>query len=251
MKEYSASTYGDRIADVYDEFYRPVDVSERVDILAELATKGRALELGIGTGTYALPLAAKGVDVHGIEASRAMVDRLRAKEGGEAMPVTVGDFADVKADGVFSLVFVINNTFFMLTSQEEQIRCFENVASRLDGSGVFLVHAFVPNVSMFDGGQHLSASLPDLASVRLDVSIHDVMNQVVDFRHLHLAEEGIRIYPGRLRYVWPSELDLMARLAGLRLRERWADWQRSPFTSQSEWHVSVYGKAGSGNQLRE
>ena len=247
MTEYSASTYGDRIADVYDEFYRPVDVSERVDILAELATEGRALELGIGTGAYALPLAAKGVEVHGIEASRAMVDRLRAKEGGEAMPVTIGDFADVEVDGVFSLVFVINNTFFMLTSQEEQTRCFENAASRLDDSGVFLVHAFVPNVSMFDGGQHLRASLPDLASVRLDVSIHDVMNQVVDFRHLHLAEEGIRIYPGRLRYVWPSELDLMARLAGLRLRERWADWQRSPFTSQSEWHVSVYGKAGSGN----
>ena len=138
-----------------------------------------------------------------------MVDRLRAKEGGEAMPVTIGDFADVEVDGVFSLVFVINNTFFMLTSQEKQTRCFENVASRLDDSGVFLVHAFVPNVSMFDGGQHLRASLPDLASVRLDVSIHDVMNQVVDFRHLHLAEEGIRIYPGRLRYVWPSELDLI------------------------------------------
>ena len=247
MTEYSASTYGDRIADVYDEFYSPVDVSERVDILAELATEGRALELGIGTGTYALPLAAKGVEVHGIEASRAMVDRLRAKEGGEAMPVTIGDFADVEVDGVFSLVFVINNTFFMLASQEEQTRCFENAASRLDDSGVFLVHAFVPNVSMFDRGQHLRASLPDLTSVRLDVSIHDVMNQVVDFRHLHLAEEGIRIYPGRLRYVWPSELDLMARLAGLRLRERWADWQRSPFTSQSEWHVSVYGRAGSRN----
>ena len=175
-----------------------------------------------------------------------MVDELRAKGGGEAMPVTIGDFADVDVEGTFSLVFVISNTFFMLTSQDEQIRCFENVASHLDQSGVFLVHAFVPDVSMFDDGQHLSASLPDLASVWLDVSVHDAMNQEVDFRHLHLTEGGIQMYPGRLRYVWPPELDLMARLAGLRLLERWTDWRRSPFNSQSRSHVSVYGKAGSG-----
>ena len=251
MRGYTASTYGDRIAGVYDDLYRPAIVSERVDIFEELAAGGRALELGVGTGTYALPLAARGVKVHGIDASRAMVDQLRIKEGGEAMPVTIGDFADVEVEGTFSLVFVISNTFFMLTSQEEQIRCFENVASHLDGSGVFLVHAFVPDVSMFDEGQHLSASLPDLASVRLDVSVHDAMNQVVDFRHLHLTEEGIQMYPGRLRYVWPSELDLMARLAGLRLRDRWADWSRSPFTSQSRSHVSLYERVGSGTCLSE
>lgn len=133
----------------------------------------------------------------------------------------------------------------MLTSQEEQVRCFNNVASRLGESGVFLVHAFVPDVSMFDRGQRLSASLPDLASVRMDVSVHDAVNQVVEFRHLHLPEEDIRIYPGRLRYVWPSEFDLMARLAGLRLRHRWADWDRSLFTAQSRSHVSVYERAGS------
>ena len=244
---YSNSTYGDRIAGVYDELYMPVDVTERVDILAELVTVGRALELGVGTGTYALPLAARGVDVHGIEISTAMVERLRSKEGGVEMPVSIGDFADVDVEGAFSLVFVINNTFFMLSSQEEQIRCFQNVASHLDEFGVFLVHAFVPDVSMFDQGQRLHASLPDLASVRLDVSVHDAIRQVVDFRHLHLTEEGIRIYPGRLRYAWPSELDLMARLAGLRLRERWADWKRSPFTSRTSSHVSVYERAGSGS----
>ena len=247
MTGYSNSTYGDQIAGVYDEFYRPGNVTERVDILAELAAEGRALELGIGTGTYALPLAARGIEVHGIDSSGAMVDRLRAKVGGENMPVSIGDFADVEVEGAFSLAFVINNTFFMLTSQEEQIRCFENVASHLDETGVFLVHAFVPDVSMFDQGQHLHASLPDLASVLLDVSVHDAMNQAVDFRHLHMTEEGIRIYPGRLRYVWPSELDLMARLAGLRLRERWADWQQSPLTSQSNSHVSVYERARSGS----
>ena len=244
MDEYTASTYGDRIAGAYDEFYRPADVNERVDILEELAYGGRALELGIGTGTYALPLAARGVETHGIEISEAMVDQIRAKESGESLPITIGDFADVEVDGAFSLVFVISNTLFMLTEQEDQIRCFQNVASHLDESGVFLVHAFVPDVSMFDRGQHISGDLADLASVRMDVSIHDSLNQVVDFRHIDLTEEGVKMYPGRLRYAWPSELDLMARLAGLRLRERWADWRRSPFTSQSRSHVSVYERDG-------
>ncbi len=243
MKEYTASTYGDRIAGAYDGFYRPVDVSERIDLLEELADGGRALELGIGTGTFALPLAARGVEVHGIEISEAMVDQLRAKEGGDSLPITIGDFADVEVDGVFSLIFVISNTLFMLTEQEDQIRCFKNVASHLDESGVFLVHAFVPDVSMFNRGQHISGDLADLCSVRLDVSIHDPKNQVVDFRHIDLTEERIKMYPGRLRYAWPSELDLMARLAGLRLRERWADWRLSPFTSESRSHVSVYERA--------
>ena len=247
MNEYSAATYGDRIAGVYDEFYRPANVAERVDALAELAAGGRALELGIGTGTYALPLAARGLKVHGIESSQAMVDELRAKDGGEALPVTIGDFADVAVAGAFALVFVINNTFLMLTTQEEQVRCFANVASHLDESGVFLVHAFVPDVSRYDENQHLRASLPDLASVRLDVSIHDAVNQLIDFRHLHLTEDGIRMYPGRLRYVWPSELDLMARLAGLRLRARWGDWQGAPFTARSGSHVSIYEKMDSGS----
>ena len=201
---------------------------------------------GLGRGPMPFPLAARGVEVHGIDSSKAMVDQLRAKGGGETVPVTIGDFADVDVEGAFSLIFVISNTFFMLTSQEEQIRCFVNVASHLDECGAFLVHSFVPDVSRFDDGQHVSASLSDLASVRLDVSVHDAVNQVVDFRHLHLTEEGIRMYPGRLRYVWPSELDLMARLAGLRLRHRWVDWHRSPFTSQSPSHVSVYERLGSG-----
>lgn len=242
MKEYSDSTYGDRIAGVYDEFYKPGNVAERVDVLAELAAGGRALELGIGTGTYALPLAARGVEVHGIEASKAMVAELRAKAGGESLPVTIGDFADVEVAGDFSLIFVINNTFLMLTTQQEQVRCFQNVAANLDESGVFLVHAFVPDVSRYDENQRLRASLPDLASVRLDVSIHDSVNQRIDFRHVHLTEDGIRMYPGRLRYVWPAELDLMARLAGLRLRARWGDWQRAPFTARSGSHVSIYEK---------
>lgn len=243
MKEYTVSTYGDRIAAVYDEFYKTGSVTERIDVLAELAAGGRALELGIGTGTFALPLAARGVEVHGIEASTAMVTELRAKAGGESLPVSIGDFADVAVEEDFSLVFVINNTFLMLTSQEDQVRCFQNVAAHLAGSGVFLVHAFVPDVARYNENQHLRASLPDLASVRLDVSVHDAVNQRIDFRHVHLTEDGVRMYPGRLRYVWPAELDLMARLAGLRLLARWRDWQRAPFTAQSGSYIAVYERA--------
>ena len=240
MEGYRASTYGERIAGVYDSFYEPVDVEVRMDVLEELAAGGRALELGIGTGEFALPLAARGVEVQGIEISEAMVEQLRAKEGGAGVPVTIGDFADVEVEGTFLLIYVINNTLFMLTEQEEQIRCFENAAAHLDESGVLLVDAFVPDVSRFDRGQEVRARLPDLETVRLDVSTHDSMRQLVDFRHVLVSEGGIEVYPAQLRYIWPSEMDLMARLAGLRLRERWSDWRRRPFTSKSEWHVSVY-----------
>lgn len=243
MKDYTAATYGDRMAGVYDSFYRPVNVEARVDVLEELAAGGRALELGIGTGSFALPLAARGVEVHGIDISEAMVEQLRTKEGGATLPVTIGDFAEVDVEGTFSLIYVINNTLFMLTEQEDQVRCFENAASHLDESGVFLVDAFVPDVSRFDRGQEVRARLPDLETIRLDVSTHDPVQQLVDFRHVLLSEAGIRVYPAQLRYAWPSELDLMARLGGLRLRERWADWRRTPFTSKSEGHVSIYERA--------
>ena len=241
--DYTAATYGDQIAGVYDSFYGSVDVELRMDVLEKLAAGSRALELGIGTGSFALPLAARGVEVHGIDVSEAMVEELRTKAGGAEIPVTIGDFADVEVEGTFSLVYVLNNTFFMLTEQEEQVRCFENVAAHLDASGVFLVDAFVPDVTRFDRGQEVRARLPDLETVRLDVSTHDPMKQLVDFRHILVSEAGIRVFPARLRYAWPAELDLMARLAGLRLRERWGDWDRSPFTSSSQGHVSVYERA--------
>lgn len=240
---YTAATYGDRMAGVYDSFYASVNVPKRIDVLEELAAGGPALELGIGTGSFALPLAARGVEVHGIDVSEAMVEKLRAKAGGAEVPVTIRDFADVEVEETFSLIYVLNNTLFMLTEQEEQVRCFENVAARLDESGVFLVDAFVPDVTRFDRGQEVRARLPDLETVRLDVSTHDPMKQLVDFRHVLLSEDGIQVYPAQLRYIWPTEMDLMARLAGLRLRERWGDWDRSPITSKSEGHVSVYERA--------
>ena len=202
------------------------------------------MELGIGTGRIAIPLAASGDEVHGIDFSEAMVEQLRVKEGGGGIPVSNGDFADVDVDGTFSLIFFVANTFFGLTSQEDQIRCFENVASHLDESGTFLIEAFVQDVFPLAEGNRVSARPLDSDSVKLDVTVVDRMNQVIDTRTLRLSAEGIETYPARLRYVWPSELDLMARLAGLRLSERLADWRRSPFTSESRSHVSLYAKNG-------
>ena len=244
LVEYTASTYGDRISEVYDDMYGGIsEIEPVVATLAELAKGGPALELGIGTGRIALPLRDKGVEVHGIDASHAMVAKLRAKEGAEAIPVTVGDFVDVGVDAKFSLVFVAFNTFFGLLTQEDQVRCFENVSRRLREGGVFVIEAFVPDLARFVRGQTTQTSKVDADEVLLDVSHHDPVDQRIATQHIFLTEQGIRMYPVQLRYAWPSELDLMARLAGLRLRDRWSDWRRGPFTAESRSHVSVYEQA--------
>ena len=238
MKDYTATTYGDRIADNYD---RMVTGTAPVDTLERLAGGGRALELGIGTGRIALPLAARGVDVHGIESSEAMVAKLRAKPGGDDIPVTVGDFADFRVDGAFELIFAVFNTFFMLTTQEEQVQCFARVAEHLGAGGVFLIEAFVPDPTRFTNGQSVGISHLEADAVQLDLSRHDAAGQRVTCQHLVIDEAGTRLFPAQLRYAWPSELDLMARLAGLHLRERWGGWSGSRFTSSSTSHVSLYG----------
>ncbi|MBI2856317.1 MAG: class I SAM-dependent methyltransferase [Chloroflexi bacterium] len=244
MNDYDASTYGERIADIYDELHQGLaDVQATVDALADLAQGGRALELGIGTGRIALPLAERGVEVHGIDASPAMVARLREKEGGAQIPVAMGDFVDVAVEGDFSLIFVAFNTFFGLLSQEDQVRCFRNVAHHVSGDGVFVIEAFVPDVTRFVRGQNITAPLLEMDRVLLDVSRHDPVTQRVVAQHLLIMESGTRLYPVQLRYAWPSELDLMSQLAGMRLRERWGSWRREPFTAASTNHVSVYEKA--------
>lgn len=241
MSAYEPSTYGDRIADVYDDLYGLMfDVGPMASTLAELARGGRALELGIGTGRVALPLAAKGVDVRGVDASQAMVDKLRAKPDGDRIPVTIGDMADVPVEGTFSLVFVVFNTFFGLLTQEAQVRCFKNVGAHLAPDGVFVLEAFVPDMPRFVRGQNTQTDRVDLDSVWLDLSRHDPVAQRVTSQHVFITEKGIRMYPVQLRYAWPSEMDLMAQLAGLRLRHRWGGWQRELFTAQSGHHVSVY-----------
>ena len=240
MDVYAAETYGDKIASVYDELYPGYD-ENAIHRLAELSRGERALELGIGTGRFALPLQGMGVEVHGIDASQAMIDRLRAKPDGERIPVTVGDFSAVDVVGEFSLVYVVFNTLFGLLTQDDQIRCFENVARHLTPEGVFVVEAFVPDLKRFDNGQSLKVISLDEGALRLDASRIDVAHQMITAQHVHLSEQGIQIFPVRLRYIWPSEMDLMARLAGLRLRQRWGGWEQSPFTSSSGKHISLYG----------
>ena len=242
MDNYQADTYGERIAAVYDEWYQSYD-ERTIETLCELARGGPALELGIGSGRIALPLQQRGVQVHGIDVSAAMLGRLRAKPGGDHVPVTLGNFADVGVEGAFSLIYVLFNTFFGLLSQEEQLRCFENVARRLTPDGVFLIEAFVPDLARFSGRQTVRAIKVGNDEVRLDVTQWDPVEQHLTSQHVVLTEQGIRLYPVKLRYVWPSELELMARLAGLRLRQRWANWDRAGFTADSTKHISVYERA--------
>jgi SAM-dependent methyltransferase len=239
VTDYDAATYGDRVAEVYDEWFAvPSDTEDTVGFLSDLAGPGPVLELGIGTGRVALPLVQRGHEVHGVDASEAMVEKLRAKSG--EIPVTIGDFAELDVEGEFSLVCVVFNTFFALLSQEDQVRCFSNVARRLREGGVFVIEAFVPDMTRWDRDQRMEAHHVEEDSVVLGVSTHDAVEQRVASNHLVVTEVGVKMYPVRLRYAWPSELDLMARLAGLRLRERWGGWRREPFTASSVKHVSVY-----------
>jgi SAM-dependent methyltransferase len=247
VSDYDVSTYGERIAEVYDDWAGvPMDPEQAVDFLRELAGDGPALELGIGTGRIALPLAARGVEVHGIDASAAMVERLRGKPGGDRISVTMGDFERIDAEGVYTLVFVVFNTFFGLLSQDAQVRCFEGVARALRPGGVFALEAFVPDLSRFDRGQRMHAERVEPDVARFHVAVHDAASQRVDSQHVIVREDGIKLYPVSIRYAYPSELDLMARLAGLSLRERWAGWAREPFGAESGQHVSVYERASSG-----
>ncbi len=244
MTEYGPATYGDRIAGLYDAYLDPsVEASTglAVEFLSSLAgARGRALELGVGTGRVAIPLAARGIEVHGIDASQPMLDRMRAKPGGEAISVTIGDFGDVAVDGLFDVVYVVFNTFFALLEQEQQIRCFAHVGSHLSQRGAFVIEAFVPDPTLYDRGQRVSATRVETNRVQLDVGRLDLVSQRVAAQHILIGAEGIMLLPVQLRYAWPSEMDLMARLAGLRLRDRYGGWKGEPFTSASPSHVSVY-----------
>lgn len=236
------TSFGEDTAEIYDDTARG-DESETVEFLEKLAGGGPALELAIGTGRVALPLAARGVRVDGIDLSAAMVAKLRAKPGGDQISVTVGDFADVPVPGTYPLIYLVYNTLFNLLTQEDQIRCFDNVARHLTDDGRFVVEAFVPTfLYRLRDDQYVDAQAIGVAEVWLDVGRHDPVTQRLDETHVALTREGVRLYPIVTRYAWPSELDLMARIAGLRLLERWAGWSGEPLDANSARHISVYGR---------
>ena len=242
MESHQENSYGERIAGIYDDLYSKYEEAE-ITTLHELAQGGRALELGIGTGRIALPLQRMGVEVHGIDASDAMVSKMRTKPGGESIPVALGNFADVPVDGDYALIYVLFNTFYALLTQEEQIRCFQNVCNHLGSTGVFAIEAFVPDLTRYQGDQAIRVIHIGANEVRIDASQLDPESQQITSQHILLSEQGIRLYPVKLRYVWPAEFDLMARLAGMRLKHRWSSWEKANFSAESGKHISVYERA--------
>jgi SAM-dependent methyltransferase len=240
--------FGEGVAATYDdsaaEMFEPGVVDAVVDVLAGLAGGGRALELGIGTGRIALPLARRGITVHGIDLSRAMVARLRGKPGGGAVAVTIGDFAATRVDGTFSLAYLVFNTIMNLTTQAAQVACFRNAAAHLEPGGCFLVEVMVPDLWRLPPGQKVVPRQASATGWAFDV--YDVATQSMSSNYVGVSGSRGQYTSIPFRYVWPAELDLMAQLAGLRLRERWGGWTREPFTSESRQHVSIWEKPNGG-----
>jgi SAM-dependent methyltransferase len=236
--------FDERVAARYDEsaaeMFDSAVVDPVVDLLVELAGTGRALELGIGTGRIALPLAQRGVPVHGIELSKAMVARLRTKPGGEDIGVTIGDFATATVDGTFSVAYLVFNTIMNLTTQAAQVACFRSVAARLEPGGWFVIEVGVPELQRLPPGETIRAF--HVSETRWGLDEYDVARQGLTSHHFEIVDGRLDRFSVPFRYVWPAELDLMAQLAGMRLRERWSGWKREPFTSESRKHVSVWEK---------
>jgi len=238
--------FGEDVAPRYDErsaeMFGAEVVDPVVDLLAELAGDGAALELGIGTGRIALPLSKRGVPVHGIDLSEAMVAQLHAKPGADRIGVTIGDFATTRVDATFSVAYLVFNTINNLTTQDEQVACFENVAAHLDQGGTFVIEVGVPGIRWLPPGETVRPFT--VTPTRLGFDEYDVARQGLVSHHYWLEDGAFEERSIPFRYVWPAELDLMARIAGMRLRERWSGWRREPFTSESTKHVSVWELPG-------
>jgi SAM-dependent methyltransferase len=236
--------FGERVAERFDERYAhkavPAVVDPIVAFLADLAGEGGALELGIGTGRIALPLARRGVPVHGIDLSEAMVAQLRAKPDAEQIGVTIGDFATTTVGTTFSVAYLVANTIMNLTTQDEQVACFQNVSAHLEPGGFFVIEVLVPELRRLPPGETFRPF--DVSPGHLGFDEYDVARQGLVSHHYWVADGKVEVFSPPFRYVWPSELDLMARLAGMTLRERWSGWNREPFTSESTKHVSVWEK---------
>ena len=234
--EQVAARYDESVGEMFD----PSVIEPVVDFLAGMAGTGRALELGIGTGRIALPLAGRGVPVHGIELSEVMVARLRAKPGSEDIGVTIGDFATTTVDGSFAVAYLVFNTIMNLTTQAAQVACFRNVAAHLEPGGCFVIEVGIPGLQRLPPGETIRAFQVSETSWGFDE--YDVAMQGLTSHHFKIVDGTVERLSVPFRYAWPAELDLMAELAGMRLRERWSGWKREPFTSASRQHVSVWEK---------
>jgi SAM-dependent methyltransferase len=236
--------FGPEVAERYDErtatMAEPEVLEPIVDFLAEHARDGAALELGIGTGRIALPLSRRGVRVHGIDLSGAMIDQLRAKPGAEEIGLSIGDFATATVDGTFALAYLVANTIMNLTTQDEQVACFRNVAAHLEPGGRFVIEVLVPGLQRLPPGETFQPFA--VSPTHLGFDEIDVATQALTSHHYWIDDGRVQVLSPPFRYVWPSELDLMAQLAGMTLRERWGGWKREPFTSESIKHVSVWEK---------
>jgi len=225
---------------LWPELFDPAFLDSSVNVLADLAGSGPALEFGIGTGRVALPLSRRGVRVHGIELSSAMVAQLQTQPGASDIAVTIGDFATAKAPGAFTLVYLLRNTITNLTTLDEQVECFRNAAAHLQPGGCFVIENYIPELRRLPPGE--TRHVFTATAAHIGVGDYDFAAQVEVSQHWWLIEGELKTFSSPHRYVWPSELDLMARLAGMTLRARWTDWQRAPFTSDSRDHISVWEK---------
>jgi hypothetical protein len=243
MKKYRpVMSFDEDLAAAYDDLAKRGDEAANVAMLEQLARGGPALELAIGTGRIALPLSERGIRVDGIDFSPAMVAKLQAKPGADKIAITMGNFADVAVPHTYRLIYVVFNTLFNLLTQDEQVRCFENVAAHLTDDGLFVVEGDAPaNLYCLRNNQYVDLEAVEVGNVRLDVARHDPVKQLLEETHVVLSSTGVQLNPIVTRYAWPSELDLMARIAGLQLKERWGGWSREPFTGTGNC-VSVYGR---------
>ncbi|MEO1378558.1 MAG: methyltransferase domain-containing protein [Cyanobacteria bacterium J06635_10] len=235
--------FNEKVASTYDDdidAFNPEEINPVVDFLAELADGGSALEFGIGTGRIALPLAMKGIEVHGIDLSKAMLAKLTEKTGGDSIVLTQGDFATTSCKRTFFLVYLIFNTIMNLTTQEEQVRCFQNAALHLNPGGCFVIEVMVPALQFIPHGE--TNHVFDRSDEHWGIDTYDFVSQSVVSHHMKVRNQKVELSSIPFRYVWPSELDLMARIANLKLKARWGGWKKEPFTNTSRYHVSVWEK---------
>jgi SAM-dependent methyltransferase len=236
--------FDERVAASYDEWsaemFEPALLAATAEFLADLAGDGRALEFAVGTGRVALELSGRGVDVHGIELSSAMVDRMRAKPGAERVGVTIGDMATTKVEGSFRLVYLVDNTISNLMTQDEQVECFRNAAAHLEPGGHFVIEVLVPDLRRLPPGERFVPF--EVTPEHIGIDEYDVVDQTLVSHHYRFGAGTAERFDSHHRYAWPAEYDLMARLAGLAPSQRWSSWDRAPYTSASTSHVSVWTK---------